>query len=279
MKHVETDRPDFGSFAPRGLMKLLIAATRRCSPSWSGQRCAYLLRGLALKLFRARPFDIFAINMKMRIYPYNNTCEKRLLFMPQYFDADELAYLAERICDDFVFIDIGANVGAYALYVASLAGQRARILAVEPQPAIFERLVYNIRENAFQSVKAIDCAVADRPGEVTFFISPRNHGESSMKLVQADAHESSIRVNAKTLQQLIEDERFDHVDVVKIDAEGAEDLILESFFGGASRSLWPKLMILEHNPTDWSFDVEALLVESGYREVFRTRANRGWELG
>ena len=52
------------------------------------------------------------------------------------------------------------------------AGPTARILAVEPQPEIFDRLTYNIRLNPFGTIKAVDCAVADKPGELTLFLDP-----------------------------------------------------------------------------------------------------------
>jgi FkbM family methyltransferase len=276
MTQTTQEHPEFGWFAPSGAMKLLVAATRRCSSTWSGKRCAFLLRGIALKLFPARPFDVLSFNIKMRLYPYNNTCEKRLVFTPQYYDFEEREYLAGWMRDDFVFIDVGANVGGYALFVASLAGPGARVLAIEPQPDIYERLIYNIRENAFTAIKAVDCAVADKAGEVTFFVASRNSGESSMKLIEADSYENRISVTAKTLLQLIEDEQFDHVDAVKLDAEGAEDIILEPFFQHAPRELWPTLVLLEHNPADWSFDVEEMLRRFGYREEFRTRLNRAW---
>ena len=55
-------------------------------------------------------------------------------------------------------------------------GGHGRVLAVEPQPDIFERLAYNIRQNPFGTVKALDCAVADKTGDVTLFVDMKNHG-------------------------------------------------------------------------------------------------------
>src|SRR3712207_8816448 len=47
----------------------------------------------------------------------------------------------------FRSIDVGANIGAYSLFVAARTGSSARILAVEPQPHVYDRLVRNIRLN------------------------------------------------------------------------------------------------------------------------------------
>jgi FkbM family methyltransferase len=271
------DLSGFGRHAPRGWKAGLIRITRRCSTSWAGKRGAFFLRGFAVKVLGTRPLDVEALGARMRLYPRNNTCEKRLLFTPQYFDFEERQLLASRIADDFVFIDIGASVGGYALFVAAQAGTRARILAIEPQPEIFERLVYNIRQNPFSMVKALDCAVADRAGEITLFLAPNNRGETSMKIVDADGYDDRVRVPAKTLHAIIEEEGYDHIDAIKLDTEGAADLILEPFFATAPERYWPSLLIMENTEGRWSVDIESILRRCGYREVLRTHSNVGWE--
>ena len=95
----------------------------------------------------------------MRLYPGNNVAEKNLLFTPQYFDPEERRFLAERLGSDFTFVDVGANVGGYALFAATLGGPGSRILAVEPQGDIFERLSFNIGQNGLTTVKALELAV------------------------------------------------------------------------------------------------------------------------
>ena len=271
------DLSGYGRYAPRGWKAALIGVTRKCSGSWAGKRSAFILRGLALKAMNGKPLDVETLGVRMRLYPYHNTCEKRLLFTPQYFDPDERNLLASRITPDFVFVDVGANVGGYSLFVGALAGPRSRILAIEPQPDIFERLIYNIQQNSLSMVKALDCAVADRPGEVTLFVSSKNSGESSMKIVDAECYEDRIKVSAKTLRQVIEEEGYDHIDAIKIDTESAEDLILEPYLSSVPERLWPKLLLVEDNASSWSVDLSEILRGCGYREVLRTRLNFAWE--
>lgn len=136
-----------------------------------------LLRRLAGSALAGGPVDIEALGARMRLHPYTNICEKKMLYTPATFDAQELRILGDRLRDGFVFIDIGANIGAYSLFVAGRTGPSARILAIEPQPHIFDRLTRNIDLNAFATVKAISCAVADKAGEVTLFIDHRNSGK------------------------------------------------------------------------------------------------------
>ena len=274
-----TASPPFGSFAPTGTVSTLLKLTRSLPDSWLGKRLAFTLRRLAVMRLQGNPVDTSALGARMRLFPYNNVCEKRILFTPQYFDAEERALIEARMKDGFHFVDIGANIGGYALFVAGIAGQSARILALEPQPDIFERLAYNIGLNPFGTVKAIACAVADKDGELTLFVDKNNSGESSVKIVSGVPGASNIRVPAKRLMTLLAEENFKRIDAIKLDVEGAEDLILETFFKDAPQDLWPMLLLIERGGTRWSIDVPTLLRKSGYQLIATTRNNQIYERG
>jgi FkbM family methyltransferase len=177
-----------------------------------------------------------------------------------------------------VFLDIGASVGGYALFAAALAGQRARILAVEPLPEIFERLVYNIEQNDFANVKAVSCALADRDGEIALFVNSNNRGETSVRVISAEAQETQLRVPAKSLLSLALEEGYDRIDAIKLDIEGAEDLVLDPFFRDAPRSLWPRLIIMEFALLRGGAQLEHRLRALGYREILRASENVAYEI-
>ncbi|MBS7698095.1 MULTISPECIES: FkbM family methyltransferase [unclassified Chelatococcus] len=266
------DSEPFGTFAPTNPLRSIIAMTRAMPDVWLPKRTALALRNIALRSMDGRPVDVETLGVRMRLFPYNNICEKRILFTPQYFDVKEREILASRLKGDCTFIDIGANVGAYSLFVAAQAGPRARILAIEPQPDIFERLVANIRFNPFGTIKAIACALADKSGELTLFLDYENRGESSVKIVGSE-NTTAIRVPAKTLLELLREEGFEHLDAAKLDVEGAEDLIMEPFLDQAPASLFPKLLIIEDGEGRWHTDLPKRLISKGYRFVMRTRLN------
>lgn len=272
-----SDRP-WGAYAPTGLAHWIIARTRALPPGWLGRRLLMGLRRIGLRALRGQPVDIEALGARMRLHPYANICEKKVLFAPQMFDPVELQALEERLREGFVFVDIGANVGAYSLFVAARAGGAARILAIEPQPHIFDRLVHNIRLNPFHTVKAVACAVADKAGELTLFLDPRNSGESSVKILRS-SNAATVRVPATTLLDLVTAEGFDRIDAVKIDVEGAEDIILEPFLETAPEALHPRLLIVEDGTERWQADLPGLLARKGYRLKERTRLNLIYERG
>lgn len=267
----------FGTYEPRGFVRWTLEYTRTLSRKWLSQRVMYLLRTCAIRSLRGQPLDVTVFGVKMRLFPDNNMCEKRILFMPQYFDPIELGILETRIGENFCFIDIGANVGGYALFVAARSGGGTRILAIEPQPEIFDRLSFNIRLNPFGTVKAVACAIADKQGDLTLFLDPVNRGESSLKIVGSSQAEA-IRVPAMPLMDMIGHEGFQRIDAMKIDAEGSEDLILGPFFRDAPKSLYPSLLMIEDSHTLWQFDIPDLLEKKGYRLLVRTRLNLVYEL-
>src|SRR5262249_26215245 len=176
------DRSSYGSFAPDPFTRAILAMTRRLPVSWLGFWLSRLLRRLAIKLLGERPVDTVVWNSRMRLYPSRNSCEKNALFTPQMFDVIERHALAGAIAKriaaggPFTFVDLGANVGLYSLNGASRSGARARILAIEPQPGIVERLRFNVMINASANVTVLPVAVADRDGSMTLVVDERDSG-------------------------------------------------------------------------------------------------------
>ncbi|CAM5183875.1 FkbM family methyltransferase [Bosea thiooxidans] len=262
----------YGAFAPKPFLARIISRTRAAPDNFLGRKSAYALRRIGLRSLEGTPVDIDALGAKMRLYPDGNVCEKRVLFTPQYFDPIEREMLASRLRDGFTFIDIGANIGAYSLFVAAQAGRGARILAVEPQPEIFARLAFNIAQNPFGTVKAVACALADKPGELTLFIDTVNRGESSVRILNS-SNAKAIKVPAMTLLSLVQGEGYERIDAIKLDVEGAEDIILEPFLRDAPPSLWPGFIIIEDSRQRWQSDLAGLLTRNGYKLVGQTRLN------
>ncbi|MCI4680237.1 FkbM family methyltransferase [Rhodoblastus acidophilus] len=275
------DLSPFGQYRPQGALRGLLRFTQSAGAHWLGQRMALLVRRIGLRRLRARPVDVTVDTLKarMRLYPYNNACEKRLLFTPQFSDREERRFLAARISPDITFFDIGAGCGAGSLFVALRAGPRARVLAVEPQPLLFERLVYNLRQNPAATVKALDCAVADVDGPVTLFYHSRDLAETSMRIVSAENSGGSFLAPAKSLATLAREEGLRRIDVMKLDVEGAEDLALEPFLTNEPESLWPHALVLAYSPAKWEVDLLGLLESRGYVPVARTKVYVMYERG
>lgn len=270
--------PAFGRHAPAWFHRKILAVTKVMPDTWLGRRLAFIFRRIGLMTLNG-PLDVRLFDHNLRLYPFRNVCERRALFTPQYFDETERTLIAERLPENPVFVDIGANVGLYSFFVAGAATGTPKILAIEPQADILDRLKTNIGFNPDRGIKTLDCAVGGENGEMTLFIDPGNQGESSVKMIGDAGSETATRVTTKTLMTILADEGIGHVDALKIDVEGAEDIILFPFFEEAQQALHPQVIVLERSDDAWHGDLRGLLNAQDYRLIAETRLNLVFEKG
>jgi FkbM family methyltransferase len=261
----------FGAFAPTPARARLMAIAAGMGQGWLGRRIAFGVRRLARRGLQG-PVDAERFGARFRLQPHGNVAEKRILFTPQYFDPQERAILAAQVKPDWVFIDIGANIGAYSLIVAALGA--GRVIAVEPQPGVLARLRANIGFNPHLPVAVEPLALCDREGVIRLAIDARNEGEAS--IVKAGGE--GVEVACSTLVALCARHGLNRIDALKIDVEGAEELVLRPFFAAAPRSLWPRLVILERGEKAWAGDLLGDLLALGYRRLAETRMNHVLQL-
>ena len=270
--------PAFGTFFPRQPLAGLIAATRACPRTWLGMRAAFALRRVGLATIGTEPIDMEALGLRLRLHPHDNTSERRLLFTPQYFDPDERRWLLPQVTPGFVFVDVGANAGAYALLVAAAAKGSGRTIAIEANPGMFARLLQNARLNPALRVEALHCAASDRVGDITLYRHKRNLGETSIRASADATATEALTVPAKPLALIATEAGLTHIDGMKLDIEGAEDIALGAFFRDVPPPLWPRRILMEMSRPRWSFDVGAMLIGKGYREALRMGGNTAFAL-
>lgn len=123
-----------------------------------------------------------------------------------------------------VFVDVGAHIGYYTLLGAHRVGPRGRVYAFEPAPANFRALKWNIRQNGISNVIAEPLAVAGRSGRAQFTVSETD--SASHSLAGSLASGQKMEVETTSLDEYFAGNEVP-VDVVKLDAEGAEPEILE----------------------------------------------------
>ena len=258
--------PPFGSFPPSRLQGWMMRTGATMPPTRLGRKVCTSFRSI-LRRIADGPIDTEVLGQRMRLHPAGNAGEKRLLISPQYFDPEELALLGRMVTPEFAFVDIGANVGTYTLFVAKRAGARSRMLAVEPHPIARERLMCNLALNGLDWVAVAPVAVSDSACELELHLDERNIGSTSAKAAHVGSPTGeSFRVAAVTLESLLQKHGFDHIDALKIDIEGVEDLALVPFFTTASERLFPRVIVIEDNRAAWSHDLFGLLAAKGYSQ-------------
>ena len=117
------------------------------------------------------------------------------------------------------FVDVGANIGAIALDIA-IRRPDARIVAIEPSPAVLPYLTHNIAHNRIANVHLEALAASDCVGDIDFYLPPPAHFGMASAAPQFGVE--PVRVRAQTLDAILASNAVSNVSVIKIDAEGAE---------------------------------------------------------
>jgi FkbM family methyltransferase len=135
------------------------------------------------------------------------------------YDFNNMTLLKRLLAKGGVFVDVGANVGAYTLVASEQ--QRARVLAFEPHPATFALLEENLRRNGRKNVFATCTAVGNKVGVLSISDTP---GSSTTHVISDD---SVAAIDVPVVRLDVELERRDlHADAIKIDVEGFEYEVL-----------------------------------------------------
>jgi len=124
-----------------------------------------------------------------------------------------------------VVVDVGAHFGWYTLQAARQLAGRGKIHSFEPTPQTFALLRQNIQVNGFLETGVVElheAAIAERSGVASFAMYAEDSTHNT--LFPGGDCVQMIEVRALSLDEALENEP--QVDVVKIDAEGAEPLIL-----------------------------------------------------
>jgi len=160
-----------------------------------------------------------------------------------YFEGIYIDVLNMR--KDMVIIDVGANIGITVQHFQPYA---KKLYAIEPSPEHFEALKKNKEFNGWDNVELFNIALADRNGVMSFAQNVHNRTMNSLMvgektaedehkvrrvmkikgLIRARGYDSKISVFTQSMDQFFEQNKIDHVDFMKFDAEGAEDMILRS---------------------------------------------------
>jgi FkbM family methyltransferase len=273
------DTAIFGALAPGRLDRIILALTKPLPDNWIGLRLAMLLRrAVTMRLnYPDGALDVERWGMRMRLHPRDNGCEKNLLFTPRMYEPMELSELETDIAragdqgQPFVFIDVGANVGLFSLFIAARAGPGARILAIEPEPGNLRRLGFNIAANPGVPIKVVPKALSDEAGHVAVELDRRDRGGTrTKKITQAEATSDTILVTSQTLLDVVSVEGVDAIDALKIDIEGLEDVVLHPFFRDVPPRMWPRLVIIEDQRASWKRDLISIMVAKGYSFITRS---------
>jgi FkbM family methyltransferase len=177
------------------------------------------------------------------------------LLLDGYWEIWLTQFMARTVAAGATVVDVGANYGYYSLLLADLVGPEGHVFAIEPNPEAAGLLRRSLGLNGFTGQTSVHqlAAGASDGGTASLFVpegEPKNAAIAAAAPAQGGrSHEVAVR----TLDSLLAGRR---IDFLKIDAEGAEQGIVE----GMERIFADQrpAMVLEFNAARYA-DPEAFL--------------------
>ena len=179
-----------------------------------------------------------------------------------------------------IVMDIGANIGIYTILLSHIY-PKAKIIAIEASPTIFEMLKSNCKLNNLlfpsrSNVLLINKAISDKDDITTEFYE--KHSMSTMlkefltnlsSTILSNQDELNKRViRTITIDNLVETININEISLLKIDVEGAEVLALKGAIKTLTQKKIKNMIIEYHSLENYNYIVKLLEEEElGYTIV------------
>lgn len=165
------------------------------------------------------------------------------LLLDKRFKAGEKDFYSTFFKDGDIFVDVGANIGAFTLLAAASLKGSGHVYAIEPNPKVCNYLADNVKLNSLSQVVTIyNVALSDQDGRSQFFL--RKYGDDLGSLSKS-AHDGQAQIEVETVrgERLFNEQ--DHITLLKVDVEGAEYKVFQGF---ADVLATVKFVIFENDP-------------------------------
>ena len=188
---------------------------------------------------------------KMMIRPGDHGLTGNIYCGLQEFE--DMSYLLNVTTPEDLFIDVGANAGAYSILACKARGAKGH--CYEPVPSTFETLKSNLNVNDLaEQVKAMNVGIADKEGTLRF------HSDLNCEnrvLAEGENPSNSIDVPVHSLDSLLEGL---NPTILKVDVEGFEGAVVEGADSVLSNpSLHSIIIELRGHGAKFGFDEDAVL--------------------
>jgi FkbM family methyltransferase len=144
------------------------------------------------------------------------------------FENTERSFVEHFLRPGMTVLDIGAHHGFYTLLASRKVGSQGRVIAVEASQREREKLHRHLRMNGCKNVCVVACALGEAQGTAELYlVSGGETGCNSLRPPDVAQPATRIVVSVETLDRMLQEQKIDHVDFIKMDVEGAEFSVLK----------------------------------------------------
>jgi len=176
-------------------------------------------------------------------------------------EVDHKIILEKVLKPGMTVLDIGANLGYYAIMEMRLIGPHGRLVAIEPSPANVELLKKNLALNGYGDVKVISGAVSDTAGTREFFLAHQTNLNTFHATGTGLTHLSGKTVDVRTYTVPELAKKHGRPDLIRMDVEGHEIEVFNGMLDAIGRGELAPMIIFETHLSryDTTHDMETPL--------------------
>lgn len=218
-------------------------------PNNEKKKCFSVIKFVAWQIYKRlikKPLKVTLCD-GVKIYCYSDSKSgSAVIYSGGFPDINEYHFYNSLLREGDSVIDIGANIGLYALFFASIVGEKGAVYAFEPDSTNYNRLKDNVILNDMEGIVKLEKKiVSDAVGCISF-----NSGNDVLCSISTNGYSKEI-IDTVTIDEWIEGKK---ILVCKMDVEGAELLVLK----GARAALGSK------NPILWQLEINDLAANFNY---------------
>jgi FkbM family methyltransferase len=173
---------------------------------------------------------------------YNDVCGDAVF--AGNFEEAERRFVERFLRPGMIVLDIGAHHGFYTLLASHKVGPTGQVIAFEPSPREYQRLLWHLRLNRRKNVLAEPFALGSHEGTTQLFlVRGRDTGCNSLHPPKTADPAFPVQVPIVRLDDYLERQGITHVDFIKMDVEGAELEVLRGAISLLSRKPRPVWMM------------------------------------
>jgi FkbM family methyltransferase len=171
---------------------------------------------------KTEQIDIAGVSLTLRDWEGSTV----LAIVPKEILDDEYGLTEIEFRPGDVVVDVGANIGIVALYLARKHPD-IRITAIEPVPTTYRHLLENIELNKVRNIMPLNCAITNDGRDLRMIVNPAHSGGSTgyLRNIRQPGH-YNLMVPSRTLDSVFTEHVPDRCRLLKVDCEGAEYEIL-----------------------------------------------------
>lgn len=219
------------------------------------------------RIFKNEKSFTHTLSNNIKIILYSDSILSQLIY--NGFEELELDFLKANLSSGDIFLDIGSNIGLFSLVASQRVGDEGLVVAYEPNPVTYFRLVENIKINGLNNIQTHNIGLSNSKNELDFYISKNGYDAWNSFAPEPSKLQEKIKVPVSTLDTVIKELDIEKIKVIKIDVEGWEKFVLQG--GQQFLTEFNPLLIVEFG------EANALSADYYVQELFAILEDMGYK--